>query len=186
MEALLVRTGALALPAERGSVTRSASAVVWVRIFPEPSGVAIRCGSQTRAPRQLPRSFASSTSEFEFNTPSLRRSSRHKEAESFRVLSAATVKRPSLLMSAATSLTGSAGQCRSSRPSNQRRLNLHRLARDGRRIAALGIGLHGRGAVGGQRIHVGAELEVGCQGFIPGDDLPRVDCGAAHDGPEVG
>ena len=55
---------ALTLPAERGSVTRSASAVLWLSVFPEAFGMAIRCGSQTRAPRNLRRSCVNSASDF--------------------------------------------------------------------------------------------------------------------------
>ena len=57
-------TVALALLGERGSVTRSASSVVRIRIFRVVTGAATCCGSQARAPRRLRPSFSSSTAEF--------------------------------------------------------------------------------------------------------------------------
>ena len=46
---------------------------------------------------------------------------------------------------------------------------------DGRRIPALGVGLHRGRAVVGQLHDVGAELELRGHRLVPSDDLPRVD-----------
>ena len=64
IEELLPLARALTFLPERGSVTRSASGKGAGEVFPEASGAAIRCGSQTRAPRKLPRGLASSASVF--------------------------------------------------------------------------------------------------------------------------